>query len=118
MQTLTDVYAIPQEHLDFRDTIRQIAQQRIALDVALALHHAGVATAVAPHAQVQQRDEQPDDADDHQDDAHRLELDAFDRVGHGVLEDRADGDEEERHPDGHARPGYPRPGSTIRPCRR
>src|SRR5215212_4855018 len=30
MQTATDVYAIPQEHLDFRDTIRQIAQERIA----------------------------------------------------------------------------------------
>jgi alkylation response protein AidB-like acyl-CoA dehydrogenase len=26
----TDAYAIPQEHLDFRDTIRQIAQERIA----------------------------------------------------------------------------------------
>jgi alkylation response protein AidB-like acyl-CoA dehydrogenase len=30
MQTLTDVYAIPQEHLDFRDTIRQIAREKIA----------------------------------------------------------------------------------------
>src|ERR687893_1225394 len=30
MQTLVDVYAIPQEHLDFRDTIRQIVQERIA----------------------------------------------------------------------------------------
>src|SRR3954451_5410424 len=30
MQTLSDVYAIPQENLDFRDTIRQIAQERIA----------------------------------------------------------------------------------------
>jgi len=28
--TLDDLYAIPQEHLDFRDTIRQIAQERIA----------------------------------------------------------------------------------------
>jgi len=27
--TLDDLYAIPQEHLDFRDTIRQIAQERI-----------------------------------------------------------------------------------------
>jgi alkylation response protein AidB-like acyl-CoA dehydrogenase len=30
MQTLSDVYAIPQENLDFRDTIRQIAQEKIA----------------------------------------------------------------------------------------
>src|SRR3954464_12225882 len=30
MQTLSDVYSIPQENLDFRDTIRQIAQERIA----------------------------------------------------------------------------------------
>ena len=28
--TAADVYAIPQEHLDFRDTIRQIAQERVA----------------------------------------------------------------------------------------
>ena len=27
---LADVYAIPQEHLDFRDTIRQIVQERVA----------------------------------------------------------------------------------------
>jgi len=27
---LADVYAVPQEHLDFRDTIRQIAQERVA----------------------------------------------------------------------------------------
>jgi alkylation response protein AidB-like acyl-CoA dehydrogenase len=30
MQTITDVYSVPQEFLDFRDTIRQIAQERIA----------------------------------------------------------------------------------------
>ena len=30
VQTQTDVYSIPQEHLDFRDTIRQIARERIA----------------------------------------------------------------------------------------
>ena len=30
MEALADVYAIPQEHLDFRDTIRQIAQERVA----------------------------------------------------------------------------------------
>jgi alkylation response protein AidB-like acyl-CoA dehydrogenase len=30
MQTMTDVYSVPQEFLDFRDTIRQIAQERIA----------------------------------------------------------------------------------------
>jgi alkylation response protein AidB-like acyl-CoA dehydrogenase len=30
MTTTADLYAIPQEHLDFRDTIRQIAQERIA----------------------------------------------------------------------------------------
>jgi len=30
MQTLSDVYSIPQENLDFRDTIRQIASERIA----------------------------------------------------------------------------------------
>jgi alkylation response protein AidB-like acyl-CoA dehydrogenase len=30
MSALADVYAIPQEHLDFRDTIRQIARERIA----------------------------------------------------------------------------------------
>src|ERR1700747_26904 len=30
MTALNDVYSIPQEHLDFRDTIREIAQQRIA----------------------------------------------------------------------------------------
>jgi len=30
MQTATDVYSVPQEFLDFRDTIRQIAQERIA----------------------------------------------------------------------------------------
>src|SRR2546421_9698299 len=30
MEALADVYTIPQEHLDFRDTIRQIAQERIA----------------------------------------------------------------------------------------
>ncbi|HEV3002310.1 MAG TPA: acyl-CoA dehydrogenase family protein [Solirubrobacteraceae bacterium] len=30
MQTATDVYGVPQEFLDFRDTIRQIARERIA----------------------------------------------------------------------------------------
>jgi alkylation response protein AidB-like acyl-CoA dehydrogenase len=30
MQTTTDVYGVPQEFLDFRDTIRQIARERIA----------------------------------------------------------------------------------------
>src|SRR2546429_2023138 len=30
MEALADVYTIPQEHLDFRDTIRQIAQERVA----------------------------------------------------------------------------------------
>jgi alkylation response protein AidB-like acyl-CoA dehydrogenase len=29
-QTVADLYTIPQEHLDFRDTIRQIAQERVA----------------------------------------------------------------------------------------
>jgi alkylation response protein AidB-like acyl-CoA dehydrogenase len=29
-QALADLYTIPQEHLDFRDTIRQIAQERVA----------------------------------------------------------------------------------------
>jgi alkylation response protein AidB-like acyl-CoA dehydrogenase len=28
--TAPDVYAVPQEHLDLRDTIRQIVQERIA----------------------------------------------------------------------------------------
>src|SRR3712207_3771486 len=30
MQTIADVYAVPQEHLDFRDTIRQIVTERVA----------------------------------------------------------------------------------------
>src|SRR6201990_2680743 len=30
MSALADLYTIPQHHLDFRDTIRQIAQERIA----------------------------------------------------------------------------------------
>ena len=30
MSALADIYSIPQEHLDFRDTIRQIARERIA----------------------------------------------------------------------------------------
>jgi alkylation response protein AidB-like acyl-CoA dehydrogenase len=30
MSALADLYTLPQEHLDFRDTIREIAQQRIA----------------------------------------------------------------------------------------
>src|SRR5689334_2777247 len=30
MSALAELYTIPQEHLDFRDTIRQIAQERIA----------------------------------------------------------------------------------------
>jgi alkylation response protein AidB-like acyl-CoA dehydrogenase len=30
MSALADLYTLPQEHLDFRDTIRQIAQERIA----------------------------------------------------------------------------------------
>src|SRR2546423_15615557 len=30
MEAVADLYAIPQEHLDFRDTIRQIAQERVA----------------------------------------------------------------------------------------
>src|SRR5581483_11393458 len=30
MSALADLYSIPQEHLDFRDTIRQIARERIA----------------------------------------------------------------------------------------
>src|SRR6202012_3487017 len=30
MSALADIYTIPQEHLDFRDTIRQIARERIA----------------------------------------------------------------------------------------
>src|SRR5437764_8091693 len=30
MEALADVYTVPQEHLDFRDTIRQIAQERVA----------------------------------------------------------------------------------------
>jgi alkylation response protein AidB-like acyl-CoA dehydrogenase len=30
MEVLTDAYTLPQEHLDFRDAIRQIAQERVA----------------------------------------------------------------------------------------
>src|SRR5438046_155899 len=30
MSALSELYTVPQEHLDFRDTIREIAQQRIA----------------------------------------------------------------------------------------
>ncbi len=30
MSALAELYSIPQEHLDFRDTIRQIAEERIA----------------------------------------------------------------------------------------
>lgn len=30
MSALSELYAVPQEHLDFRGTIREIAQQRIA----------------------------------------------------------------------------------------
>ena len=30
VQTVTDVYSVPQEFLDFRDTIRQIATERLA----------------------------------------------------------------------------------------
>jgi alkylation response protein AidB-like acyl-CoA dehydrogenase len=30
MSALSDLYTVPQEHLDFRDTIREIAQERIA----------------------------------------------------------------------------------------
>ncbi len=30
MEAVADIYTIPQEHLDFRDTIRQIAQERVA----------------------------------------------------------------------------------------
>src|SRR2546425_2555246 len=30
MEALADVYTIPREHLDFRDTIRQIARERVA----------------------------------------------------------------------------------------
>src|ERR1700744_144326 len=30
MSALSDLYTLPQEHLDFRDTIREIAQDRIA----------------------------------------------------------------------------------------
>jgi acyl-CoA dehydrogenase len=30
MQTTSDVYTVPQEHLDFRDTIRQIVTERVA----------------------------------------------------------------------------------------
>src|SRR5438270_969179 len=30
MSALAEIYTIPQEHLDFRDTIRQIARERIA----------------------------------------------------------------------------------------
>src|SRR6266852_5372729 len=30
MEALADVYTIPQEHLDLRDTIRQIARERVA----------------------------------------------------------------------------------------
>src|SRR5246500_1863151 len=34
MSALADLYTIPQEHLDFRDTIRQIVKERIALRAA------------------------------------------------------------------------------------
>src|SRR6059058_3955680 len=34
MSALADLYTIPQEHLDFRDTIRQIARERIVLRAA------------------------------------------------------------------------------------
>jgi alkylation response protein AidB-like acyl-CoA dehydrogenase len=30
MSALSDLYTLPQEYLDFRDTIREIAQDRIA----------------------------------------------------------------------------------------
>ena len=30
MSALSDLYTLPQEYLDFRDTIREIAQERIA----------------------------------------------------------------------------------------
>src|SRR6201990_2123979 len=30
MSALSELYTVPQEHLDFRDTIREIAQERVA----------------------------------------------------------------------------------------
>src|SRR3979490_161164 len=40
MSALAELYTIPQEHLDFRDTIRRIAQERIAPPAAESDHEA------------------------------------------------------------------------------
>jgi alkylation response protein AidB-like acyl-CoA dehydrogenase len=40
MSALAEVYTVPQEHLDFRDTIRRIARERIAPRAAEIDEHA------------------------------------------------------------------------------
>src|SRR5579884_1829453 len=90
-------------------------------------HHGAVAridraadgpAAVRPHGHPEQRDDEPDAADDHQDHADRVDVDAVRGGGYRELQDRPDGDQEQRGAESHsfppiapdygARGGFPR----------
>src|SRR4051812_7938360 len=57
--------------------------------------------ATSPYQRVDQGDHEPDDPDHEEDRANDVELDPGHRGRHGVLEDRADGDEDDGGSDTH-----------------
>src|SRR5215210_4604781 len=63
--------------------------------------------AIALHEHHEQRDHQADDADDHQDQPHGLELDPGNARVDRVTQNRARGDQEKRHSDSHWAELYP-----------
>src|SRR5436190_3517180 len=64
---------------------------------------------LVPEPPDEQRPEQPDPAHDHQDHAHRVEVETLRVHVDSEVEDRSDGDEEQAHADTHVR-------STSRPA--
>src|SRR6185295_5435772 len=62
----------------------------------------------APAQEQIEAENEPDDADHHQDDPDGVDVDALDVRRHGVLEDRAHSDQEQGGADSHATVGRPR----------
>src|SRR5437016_13824473 len=71
--------------------------------LAFASHHVIPSSLVVPESPHEQGPEQSDTAHDHEDDAHRVEVETAGVHGDGEVEDRSSGEKEQAHADTHVR---------------
>src|SRR5258707_10000344 len=71
--------------------------------LTLARHDAISPSTLVPKAPHEQGPEETDAPHDHEDDAHRVEVETAGSHAHGEVEDRSNGNEEQAHADTHVR---------------